>query len=60
MKVTFGGFNLSKFKLSKLKRKNPKTKIECLGKIAKKASDKGVFVKIDDPNYEIDDLLGCY
>lgn len=47
-------------RFSKLKKKNPKTKIVNLLEIVKKASEKGEFVIIDDPNYEIDDMLECY
>lgn len=48
--------------MGKLKRKNPKTKIVQLKKPIKKLFrfPLGNFVEIDDPNYEIDDLLGCY
>lgn len=45
-------------KLTKLKKNNPKTKIIRLNTTAKKLMRipiKG-FIKIDDPNYEFDDL----
>lgn len=48
--------------MGKLKRKNPKTKIVQLKKAKKQMFRVPVdgFIEIDDPNYEIDDLLGCY
>lgn len=42
-------------KLSKIKSKN-KTKTVNLLEIAKKAAERGEFVVIDDPCYELDDL----
>lgn len=49
--------------MGKIKHKNNKIKHDYLGKLgklAKKASEKGEFIEIDDSNYEIDDLIGCY
>lgn len=50
--------------MSKLKHKNPKIKIKKLdGCRPKKKMFKipmNGFIEIDDPNYEIDDLLQCY
>lgn len=49
--------------MSKLKKKNPKTKVVYLKKPLKVMFRKplgGGFVFIDDPSYEVDDLLGCY
>lgn len=46
--------------MGKIKHKNNKIKHDYLGKLGKNASKKGEFVEIDDPNYEIDELLGCY
>lgn len=48
--------------LGKLKRKHNKrnVKIEQFESIAKKAAEKGELVIIDDPCYELDDMLRCY
>lgn len=45
--------------MGKIKHKNKKIKLVYLGKLVKKAGKKGEFVEIDDPDYEMDDLLGC-